>query len=236
MARGTSSRSEHCRRSGDRLAPERCTDHLRSPGLRCAVAATSSVKRGRPRDPEREALAARGLKRCPRCRDALPLHSFSSKAKSWDGRTSYCRICDGPKGVLRLTHWRGCARCRQVFRVKLGGKCTGSRFCSHACATQAGAFSGERNGNWAGEAIGYSGAHRRVMAHRGVAREHACIDCGQRAEHWSLNLDGPRERLLIDQSMGCYYSLDPDQYDPRCALHHRRYDSAHASRRAELAP
>mgnify|MGYP001596234233 FL=1 len=86
--------------------------------------------------------------------------------------------------------------------------------------------SGENSPNWASDAIGYKAAHLRVKALRGVASNHACVDCGGRAGDWSYTNDCPRERI---SQMGLAYSPDPTRYVARCRSCHKRYDIEQAA-------
>lgn len=83
---------------------------------------------------------------------------------------------------------------------------------------------GESNTAWKGADVGYTGAHMRLRAARGSARQHACIDCGGPAKHWSYNHRDPNE---IARPGGPPYSGDPGMYDPRCVPCHKRFDLAH---------
>ena len=83
--------------------------------------------------------------------------------------------------------------------------------------------SGEQNGSWKGNDVGYTGAHERVRSARGKVQDHACIDCGGRARHWSYNHRDPNE---LRRSDGLPYSGDPAMYDPRCVPCHKRFDLA----------
>lgn len=68
--------------------------------------------------------------------------------------------------------------------------------------------------------VTYAGAHDRVTATKGRAAEHACIDCGSQAEHWSYDHADTAELT----EAGLPYSTDPAHYDPRCIRCHRRFD------------
>lgn len=77
---------------------------------------------------------------------------------------------------------------------------------------------------------GYDGAHRRVVAVRGRAKDHTCIDCGGQAAEWSYNNADP-EPLYATVAGGFVvaYSLIIANYDPRCRSCHRKFDAAHAT-------
>lgn len=82
---------------------------------------------------------------------------------------------------------------------------------------------GEDNPAWRGSDVGYTGAHMRLRAARGSARQYACVDCEGPAKHWSYNHRDPGE-LTTDK--GVAYSGDPTMYDPRCVPCHKRFDLA----------
>lgn len=68
----------------------------------------------------------------------------------------------------------------------------------------------------------YRTVHKRLEKDRGLAREHACVDCGGRAAHWSY------DHLDIDErsSGKMEYSVKQEHYDPRCLRCHHAFDIA----------
>jgi len=80
--------------------------------------------------------------------------------------------------------------------------------------------------------ITYIGAHARVRRARGSARNHLCVDCGERADEWSYDGGSPVEiRGLVPTSKGgktyvrsMAWSPDPADYSPRCRADHREHD------------
>ncbi len=84
----------------------------------------------------------------------------------------------------------------------------------------------------------WAGAHKRVRYDRGRASEHACIDCGQRAEEWSCRHDIPEDSRQQGWSRPNRngvrswqtWSTDVWDYDPRCRKCHRRYDASWLTR------
>jgi hypothetical protein len=79
--------------------------------------------------------------------------------------------------------------------------------------------------NFKGDEVTYYTAHDRVKVSRGAACEHSCVDCGERAQDWSLRRDAAK---LTFGSAGRYtlaFSPDPQEYDPRCKPCHGKYDS-----------
>jgi hypothetical protein len=60
----------------------------------------------------------------------------------------------------------------------------------------------------------YTAVHVRLLRSRGSAAQHQCIDCGQIAREWSYNHSQSNVR----------YSLNLDDYDPRCRACHVRFD------------
>lgn len=81
---------------------------------------------------------------------------------------------------------------------------------------------------WKGDSISYDGAHTRVYATRGAAKDHPCVDgCGRQAEHWSYTYADPNQ---LSDPQGPY-STDPSFYVPRCRSCHRLHDIAHGGSR-----
>lgn len=84
---------------------------------------------------------------------------------------------------------------------------------------------GHRPSHRRSETAGYSAAHDRVRRDRGPITDHACIDCGRQAQHWSYNHDDPQELLAHGLSVRpVAYSLTPAHYSPRCISCHKRFD------------
>ena len=73
---------------------------------------------------------------------------------------------------------------------------------------------------------GYRAAHGRIQSDRGRASERSCVDCGERAQHWSYMHTDPNERL---SPTGQPYSLDTSHYEPRCAPCHAVFDGTGAN-------
>ena len=67
---------------------------------------------------------------------------------------------------------------------------------------------GEKSGMWKGDDV--KNKHGRIVQLKGKASKYKCIDCGKQARDWS-NIDHK-------------YSLNPDDYLPRCRSCHRHYD------------
>lgn len=70
--------------------------------------------------------------------------------------------------------------------------------------------------------INYAAAHLRIIAARGSASRQKCVDCGGDAREWSYTHEDPNE--LCDD-IGRPFSLDINQYVPRCRKCHRRLDA-----------
>lgn len=78
--------------------------------------------------------------------------------------------------------------------------------------------------------VGYGAAHYRVRVAKGRASDHKCVgynehECDQKAQEWSLN-EGS-EDVLIQASgheAGKKFSMNIDDYQPRCRSCHRRHD------------
>lgn len=69
----------------------------------------------------------------------------------------------------------------------------------------------------------YTTAHRNVRKAKGEATKYRCVGCGSRARHWTYDHIDPNERF--DNSRGCFYSLDPRHYRPRCVSCHKAFDA-----------
>lgn len=78
---------------------------------------------------------------------------------------------------------------------------------------------------WRGDAVGYSGLHRRLRKARGRVSELVCVECGNPAQHWAYDHADPDEKF--DAQRGLPFSTDLDRYQPMCQPCHRRFDVAH---------
>lgn len=83
-------------------------------------------------------------------------------------------------------------------------------------------------GNHKGNDITYNTAHKRVRWARGRARDHACVDCGNRANEWSYDHSDPNEMTQMvrrrDRRTPMTYSADVNRYQPRCHECHAQFD------------
>lgn len=87
---------------------------------------------------------------------------------------------------------------------------------------------GDRKVHYRQDYVAYCTAHDRVHNDRGNAKNHDCVDCGSQAHEWSYNHQDPDELISADHySRGAPYSLDVNNYEPRCRTCHRRFDRAH---------
>jgi hypothetical protein len=77
---------------------------------------------------------------------------------------------------------------------------------------------GPRAPRWAGDEVGYGGAHQRVRRERGPASDHTC-PCGEPAGQWAI--DHARAPLSED---GMPYSPNPQDYTAMCVPCHKRMD------------
>lgn len=78
-----------------------------------------------------------------------------------------------------------------------------------------------------GDDITYEGAHIRLRKARGKARTHQCVRCGEQAREWAYIHGSPDERPAGSRADGKPngpWSLNPDHYEPLCALCHRNVD------------
>lgn len=93
--------------------------------------------------------------------------------------------------------------------------------------------SGNNKGKNRKEVPGYAQAHNRVRAVKGRAADHLCIDCGEQANQWSLSADATEVHYgpsRLDRSTLTKYSLNVDDYEPRCRNCHSRYDAETGNR------
>jgi len=75
------------------------------------------------------------------------------------------------------------------------------------------------------EDITYSAAHKRINKYRGAASEYRCIDCGEKAEDWSLvHSARAKDLTAIHGGYTLYYSGSQEDYEPRCRACHKKYD------------
>lgn len=89
---------------------------------------------------------------------------------------------------------------------------------------------------WLKEVVTYDAAHKRVIVERGRPSDHPCADCGRLAEEWSYDHGDASEIAEARKVAGkylyeCFYSLNPDHYQPRCMECHRHYDRLRTSGR-----
>ena len=83
-------------------------------------------------------------------------------------------------------------------------------------------YRGPENSAWTGDAASYNAMHVRVRNARGRARDHACVDCGGRAAHWSYDRKDASEKLSGEGP----YSVKIEHYEARCVPCHKRFDLA----------
>lgn len=95
-----------------------------------------------------------------------------------------------------------------------------------------GTLSGVKSGRWAGDEVTYYGAHHRMKAEKGRARDHMCA-CGRGAHHWAYDYTDPNER--VDETTGLVYSVDMTCYVAMCASCHKKHDNLEKARRRERA-
>jgi hypothetical protein len=79
--------------------------------------------------------------------------------------------------------------------------------------------------NWQGIGVTYQGAHSRVRNLRGRANSRKCVDCGNRALHWSYDHADPDEVAEPAELGGKRYSAKPEHYEPRCSSCHVLFDN-----------
>lgn len=80
--------------------------------------------------------------------------------------------------------------------------------------------------------VAYITAHHRLRRLKGYAADFACVDCGEEASEWSLNHDAKETIASVERAYyGTLYSLNAEDYSPRCTACHRAYDARHGLKR-----
>lgn len=127
------------------------------------------------------------------------------------GTTGAAEIADGT---------RGCSveGCDGKHRAR--GLCDKhyQRLKSYGTTELLGLPSGENHPKWAGDNVGYWGAHIRVRKYRGKASEYTC-ECGNQAEQWAAI----HEKCESAED-GMPYSSDWNNYKPMCIGCHKKMD------------
>ena len=71
----------------------------------------------------------------------------------------------------------------------------------------------------------YLAAHLRVHKSLGKAADHACVDCGEEAHHWSYDhADADELSGMTPRGRVASYSAKLEHYRPRCRSCHTRFD------------
>lgn len=71
--------------------------------------------------------------------------------------------------------------------------------------------------------VTYYSAHTRVLVAKGPAKGYPCVDnCGKDALDWSLR----KTATVVVDDRGRKYSLNPEDYEPRCRSCHMIYDES----------
>lgn len=81
------------------------------------------------------------------------------------------------------------------------------------------------------EVVNYFQQHRRLTYIKGKASDLPCVGCGSTGRNeWSMHHEAP-EQLVAEVRPGRFvkYTLDPDDYSPRCIPCHRAYDLGRAA-------
>lgn len=77
-----------------------------------------------------------------------------------------------------------------------------------------------------GEFPSFAAIHKRLHRAKGPARNYTCVDCGGQAAEWSYNQSDSNQVMGRARNSIVPYSLDIDNYDPRCVRCHRIFDKA----------
>ncbi len=83
---------------------------------------------------------------------------------------------------------------------------------------------GSASAKWRGDDVTYRTVHSRLVAERGSADRHACVDCGKSARQWSYTGESPVERFARPEIPSHPYSPDLSYYVPRCRPCHTAFD------------
>lgn len=79
----------------------------------------------------------------------------------------------------------------------------------------------------------YESMHKHLRRTRGSSRDQICVDCSRPAAHWSLSHKA--EVVHIQEggrAHGRYFSVNVDDYEPRCAQCHSDQDTKYGLVRA----
>lgn len=124
-----------------------------------------------------------------------------------------CCFCKGKQGERKHKPNCQCSFCK-AERGELSGKNNGMYGRTGDKHPMFGR-TGEKSHLWKEDDIKYGRKHKRIIEQKGKASDYKCVgdginSCNKQARHWS-NVDH-------------LYSLDPDNYQPRCVSCHRKYD------------
>jgi hypothetical protein len=68
----------------------------------------------------------------------------------------------------------------------------------------------------------YGSVHRGIRVNMGSAKGLTCVDCGNLAYDWSLKKEA--DNLVFDANWPGWFSVEVDDYEPRCRSCHISYD------------
>lgn len=118
------------------------------------------------------------------------------------------------------------AATRAKMSVSQRGK-RGPYSAEHKAAISAGLTgrTGELNGRWVGDDVGYDAMHRRAKkVHADQPCAHADETCTRRMAA-AFRHNTPEQFVRINPTNGCRYSIRIEDYMPLCTAHHGRYDA-----------
>lgn len=115
------------------------------------------------------------------------------------------------------------AECGRGVAYPSSGLCTG-HYARQWWASQGNESRADFSSAIGGGPKTYNGAHHALRRDLGPASDHECIDCGTKADHWSYSHESESE--IICPVDGHPYSLDWDDYSPRCVTCHNQFDRA----------
>lgn len=132
------------------------------------------------------------------------------------------RITGSPVPTPKVQEYCECGK-----EATVAGKCKTHYMQQWYAAMQPRAF--DPNAINVKERVSYQGAHYRIRRTRGKASDYTCTDCPNPAREWALKFDAVNVHVNVSQTRmnGSRFSMDPNDYEPRCRPCHSAYDAEH---------